>query len=233
MFAEFPTAGLGPLGLDVDAVGNIYVGPRRVPNSLRGAQLSCNRRSTPIGSRQTSMNGVITSLGAEPAGDSPDVRRGEAGIEHHHPATIATERGAGLRRGSRRLSFVRDTQATPPEGRDGRPRRRTWRNAVVSGPLVAAIGLLLIGCIGSVVRADQVAVGMGLPGWFAAPGPSRRVSRDALEPSDRLVNDAAGGMWRQRGRPVMAFELTVREGKMIRKDLIADPDLLGRVLADR
>jgi hypothetical protein len=64
-------------------------------------------------------------------------------------------------------------EAAPAAGRGRPPRRGTSRNAVVSGPLVAAIGLLLIGCTGPSTVIPK-----------AAPSPSGREAVATLPPLD-------------------------------------------------
>jgi hypothetical protein len=82
----------------------------------------------------------------------------------------------------------------PPQGRGGPPRRRTWRNAVVSGPLVAAIGLLLIGCTGT----GTVAIPK------APPNPSDREAVATPPPLDL-------GPWQRYADPfVLVAESNIR-----------------------
>jgi hypothetical protein len=55
--------------------------------------------------------------------------------------------GAELWQRTQGLSFVRSMRSAPAQGHR-RSRRRISLNSVVAGPVVAAIGLVLIGCSG-------------------------------------------------------------------------------------
>ena len=44
-----------------------------------------------------------------------------------------------------------------------------------------------------------------------------------------LVNGAVGLVWSQGGRPHVVFDLTIRRGKIVEIDLLADPERLSRL----
>lgn len=102
----------------------------------------------------------------------------------HHPATIETEPAkpesiwrAELWQGFQGLSFVRSVCSTPAQGTRGRPRQPTSLNAIVVGPVVAAIGLLLVGCPGH----GTVAIPK------SAPSPTAPDGTATLPPEGKLL----------------------------------------------
>ncbi|MFC5180289.1 sigma-70 family RNA polymerase sigma factor [Actinomadura harenae] len=83
---------------------------------------------------------------------------------------------------------------------------------------------------GAVLRADSAAAEMG--------GPVRIEGREALAAfwSGRakavlpvLVDGVAGGMWQLQGVPQVVFDFTVRDGRVVAIDLVADPAVLASV----
>ncbi len=50
-----------------------------------------------------------------------------------------------------------------------------------------------------------------------------RVARPAL------VNGAAGAVWSQGGRPRVVFGFTIRSGKIVEIDMVADPERLSQL----
>jgi RNA polymerase sigma-70 factor (ECF subfamily) len=44
-----------------------------------------------------------------------------------------------------------------------------------------------------------------------------------------LVNGTAGAVWAPAGRPRVAFAFTIRRGKIVEINLIADPERLGQL----
>ncbi len=81
-----------------------------------------------------------------------------------------------------------------------------------------------------VLRADRAAVELGatnvvlgaadVAGTFAGRA---RVARPAL------VNGAAGAVWSQGGRPRVVFGFTIRSGKIVEIDMVADPERLSQL----
>ena len=43
------------------------------------------------------------------------------------------------------------------------------------------------------------------------------------------VNGAVGAVWTQGGRPRVVFDFTIRNGKILSIDLIADPERLAHI----
>ncbi len=44
-----------------------------------------------------------------------------------------------------------------------------------------------------------------------------------------LVGPRAGLVWMQHGRPQMVFDFTIADGKVVRIDLIGDPERIGQL----
>ncbi len=112
---------------------------------------------------------------------------------------------------------------------------RTRQREVVDAFLAASRGgdfdaLLAMLDPDVVLRADRAAVDMGaakevrgakaVAGTFAGRA---RVARPAL------VNGAAGAVWAQGGRPRVVFGFTIRHGKIIAIELVADPERLRQL----
>jgi RNA polymerase sigma-70 factor, ECF subfamily len=81
-----------------------------------------------------------------------------------------------------------------------------------------------------VLRADQAAVQAGasteVRGAAAVAGTFSGRAR-AARPA--LVDGAPGAVWTAGGRPRMVFGFTITEGRIVRIDLLADPDHLARL----
>ncbi|WP_026415517.1 sigma-70 family RNA polymerase sigma factor [Actinomadura oligospora] len=82
----------------------------------------------------------------------------------------------------------------------------------------------------AVQRGDRTATELG--------GPGRIEGREAMAEfwSGRakailpvVVDGVAGGMWQLRGVPQVVFDFTVRDGRVVAIDLVADPDVLASV----
>jgi RNA polymerase sigma-70 factor (ECF subfamily) len=80
-----------------------------------------------------------------------------------------------------------------------------------------------------VVRADRAAVRSGaseeVRGAAAVAGTFSGRAR-AARPA--LVDGAPGAVWAPGGRPRVAFGFTVTSGRIVRIDLLADPERLAR-----
>jgi RNA polymerase sigma factor (sigma-70 family) len=81
-----------------------------------------------------------------------------------------------------------------------------------------------------VLRADQAAVGIGasteVRGAAAVAGTFSGRARVA-QPA--LVNGAVGAVWAPGGRPRVVFSFTIKGGKVVEIELLADPERLGRL----
>jgi Sigma-70, region 4 len=80
-----------------------------------------------------------------------------------------------------------------------------------------------------VLHADQAAVHLGVAQEIrGAPGVAA-FARRAQGAKPALVNGAAGAVWMPGGRPRVVFVFTIGGDKIIRIDLIADPERLGQI----
>ena len=80
-----------------------------------------------------------------------------------------------------------------------------------------------------VFRADAAAVQMGAPAELrGAPAVARRARGGAGAAQPALVNGAAGAVWAPGGRPRLVFGFTIRGGKIVAIDLVADPERLSQ-----
>jgi RNA polymerase sigma-70 factor, ECF subfamily len=81
-----------------------------------------------------------------------------------------------------------------------------------------------------VLRADRAAVRVGaeeeVRGARAVAGTFAGRARAAQA---ALVNGAAGLVWAHGGRPRIVFDFTIAHGKIVKIDLVADPERLGRL----
>ncbi|MEV5569284.1 sigma-70 family RNA polymerase sigma factor [Spirillospora sp. NPDC052269] len=82
----------------------------------------------------------------------------------------------------------------------------------------------------AVQRADRTAAGMGGPGRIeGGEAMAAFWSGRAKAVLPVLVDGVAGGMWQLRGVPQVVFDFTVRDGRVVAIDLVADPDVLASV----
>jgi RNA polymerase sigma factor (sigma-70 family) len=81
-----------------------------------------------------------------------------------------------------------------------------------------------------VLRADQIAVHMGpseeVRGALAVAG---QFSRRARAAQLALVNGAIGLVWASGGHPRVVFDFTIKGGKIVAIDMIADPESLRKL----
>jgi RNA polymerase sigma factor (sigma-70 family) len=81
-----------------------------------------------------------------------------------------------------------------------------------------------------VLRADPAAAVMGAaPEVHGAAAVAETFSGRARIARPALVNGAVGAVWSQGGRPRVAFGFTIRGGKIVRIDLVADADRLHQL----
>jgi hypothetical protein len=82
-------------------------------------------------------------------------------------------------------------------------------------------------------RADLGAVRAGAPrevrGAEAVASQALTYSRLGLAVQRALINGAAGLVSTREGRPFPVGGLTIRDGKIIEIDILADPERLGRL----
>jgi RNA polymerase sigma factor (sigma-70 family) len=114
-------------------------------------------------------------------------------------------------------------------------RQRQRQRAVVDAFLSAARGGDLARLVALldpevVLRADQVAVGMGAAGEVrGAAAVAEAFSGRARVAQPALVDGAAGAVWAPGGRPRVVFAFTITDGRIAAIDLLADPDRLHRL----
>jgi RNA polymerase sigma factor (sigma-70 family) len=81
-----------------------------------------------------------------------------------------------------------------------------------------------------VLRADRVAVQAGASEELRGPAAvAQAFSGRARAARPALINGAPGLVWATGGQPRVVFSFTFRDGKIVAIDLLADPDLLGRL----
>jgi RNA polymerase sigma factor (sigma-70 family) len=127
--------------------------------------------------------------------------------------------------------------AEPPDADPARQR------AIVDAFLAAARGgdfdaLVALLDPEVVLRADQVAVQAGAAAEVrGAAAVARTFSGRARTARPALVDGAAGAVWAPGGRPRVVFGFTIAGGRIVRIDMLADPERLQRlglaILADR
>jgi RNA polymerase sigma factor (sigma-70 family) len=82
----------------------------------------------------------------------------------------------------------------------------------------------------TVLRADRAAVDAGAPGEVrGAPAVADTFSGRTRFARAALVNGVVGAVWAPGGRPRVVFGFTIRGGKIVEIDVIADPDRLRRL----
>ena len=81
-----------------------------------------------------------------------------------------------------------------------------------------------------VLRADQAAVPPGASREVrGAAAVAKTFAGRARAAQPALVNGAAGLVWAPGGRPRVVFDFTMARGKIVRIDLIGDPERLRRL----
>ena len=112
---------------------------------------------------------------------------------------------------------------------------RTRQREVVDAFLAASRGgdfdaLLAVLDPDVVLRADHAAVQVGASKEVrGAAAVAATFSRRARAARPALVNGAVGLVWAPGGRPRVVFGFTIRRGKIVEIDLIADPDRLRQL----
>jgi hypothetical protein len=117
------------------------------------------------------------------------------------------------------------------------PRREALRRLALLGVGVPAAPALLAACGGDgapAPAATSAAAAPAVPRAWCAPRRARHTGRGS--PSGRaraarpaLVDGAAGAVWAPHGRPRVVFGFTVRDGKIVQIDILADPERLRRL----
>lgn len=79
------------------------------------------------------------------------------------------------------------------------------------------------------LRADVTAVKLGAVQIRGAAGVASEFLGRSRGARPALVNGTAGAVWLPSGRPRAVFAFTIRDGKITRIDLIADPDQLHQI----
>ncbi len=111
----------------------------------------------------------------------------------------------------------------------------TRQRAVVGAFLAASRGgdfdaLLALLDPDIVLRADRTAVQVGASKEVRGPAAVAEIfSGRARAAQPALVNGAAGAVWARGGRPRVAFSFTVKRGKIVAIDLLADPERLRQL----
>jgi len=81
-----------------------------------------------------------------------------------------------------------------------------------------------------VLRADGAAARMGASSEvLGAPAVATTFSGRAQGAQLALVDGTPGAVWTQGGQPCVVFNFTIKEGKIVGIDLLADPELLGQL----
>jgi hypothetical protein len=81
-----------------------------------------------------------------------------------------------------------------------------------------------------ILRTDRAAVDAGAPGEIrGAPDVADTFSGRARFAEPALVNGAAGAVWAPGGRPRVVFGFTIRGGRIVEIDILADPERLGQL----
>jgi RNA polymerase sigma-70 factor (ECF subfamily) len=78
-----------------------------------------------------------------------------------------------------------------------------------------------------VLEADAAAVRMGSPQEVrGGPAVAGTFSGRALAAQPAIIDGAVGIAWAVSGRPKVAWDLTIRDGKIVRMEMLAAPDVL-------
>ncbi len=111
----------------------------------------------------------------------------------------------------------------------------TRRREVVDAFLAASRGgdfdaLLAVLDPDVVLRADRAAVQAGASSEVSgATAVAKTFAGRARDAQPALVNGAAGAVWAPGGRPRVVFGFTITRGKIVRIDLVADPERLRQL----
>jgi RNA polymerase sigma factor (sigma-70 family) len=110
---------------------------------------------------------------------------------------------------------------------------RTRQRAVVDAFLAASRGgdfqaLLLLLDPDVVLRSDRAAIDAGAPGELhGAPEVAQTFAGRARLAKPALLGGAVGLVWAPGGTPRVAFEMAIRNGRIVGIEIIADADRLG------
>jgi RNA polymerase sigma factor (sigma-70 family) len=81
-----------------------------------------------------------------------------------------------------------------------------------------------------VLRADRAAVSAGAAEQVrGAQAVADTFSGRARMAQPALVDGAAGALWAPGGKPRIVFDFTIRDGKIVGIDILADPELIGEL----
>jgi RNA polymerase sigma-70 factor (ECF subfamily) len=81
-----------------------------------------------------------------------------------------------------------------------------------------------------VLRADRAAVATGAPAEVRGAGAvADTFSGRARVAQPALVDGAVGAVWAPGGRPRVVFGFTIRRGRIVAIDLLADPERRRRL----
>ncbi|MBP2704511.1 sigma-70 family RNA polymerase sigma factor [Microbispora sp. RL4-1S] len=105
---------------------------------------------------------------------------------------------------------------------------------VVEAFLAAARGgdfdaLLSLLAPDAVLRSDPEAQRLGATGALGADAMARSFAGRAVGAHLALIDGAPGMAWAPGGRPRVVFDFTITDGKITAIDILADPELLGRL----
>ena len=132
-------------------------------------------------------------------------------------------------RARRRVQGQGQDPATVPDADLARQR------TVVDAFLAASRGgdfdaLLALLNPGVVLRADRAAVDAGASREVrGAPAVAEQFSGRARFAQPVLVNGAVGAVWAPGGRPRVVFGFTIRHGRIVEIDILADPERLRQI----
>jgi RNA polymerase sigma factor (sigma-70 family) len=129
---------------------------------------------------------------------------------------------------SRARQRLKAADATPDNEDPARQRAvvRAFLAAARRGDFGALLALLHPDVV---LRADRTAMAKGAPPELrGAADVASHVSGLEQIASPALIDGAAGAVWAPRGKPLVAFDLAVADGKIVAIDVIANPDRLRR-----
>lgn len=108
-------------------------------------------------------------------------------------------------------------------------RQREVVDAFLTASRIGDFGALLALLDPSVVlQADSAAVRMGSPGEVrGAAAVAGTFSGRALGAQPALIDGAIGVVWVVGGRPKVAWDFTIRHGRIVHNDMLAAPDSLN------
>src|SRR5262249_53785974 len=110
-------------------------------------------------------------------------------------------------------------------------RQRTVVDAFLAASRAGDFGALLALLDPDVVyRADSAAIAMSAAGEVhGAQEVAKQFIGRARVAQPALINGAVGLVWAVGGQPRVVFGITIRSGKIVAIDLIADPERIGQI----